>query len=34
LKLLASMMYAQHLFSLILCRQFANRMYAKQQFSL
>ena len=33
LKLLASMMYAQHRFSLILCRQFANRMCVKQQFN-
>ena len=32
LKLLASMMYVQHRFSLILCRQFANRMFAKQQY--
>jgi hypothetical protein len=34
LRLLASMMYVQHRFSLILCRQFANRMFAKQQYKL
>ena len=33
LKLLASMMYVQHRFSLILCRQFANRTCAKQWYN-